>query len=253
MTLMRAVSASPSCLRWADSCGLCLHDHNVENQQQLIGRYGDKDTLREAKHLGMLLIGTLVGAAEAGSLAKVQALVEEFKCSIFGDSIAAAAFYGHLEICQFLAAQQPQYLLELKPDLRQFILQKQTERACSNAALAGHVETLQFWLHKAAQIGFTAAPHLACQLAVQAGRINVLQCLQQQGLFTDDAPLLQLALIDAGCYCQLAVAQWLRQQGAEWPAKLGRTEYYNIPAMQWPAAAVEWARSEGCTSQLLEL
>jgi hypothetical protein len=220
---MRAVFASPSCLRWADSCGLCLHRYGAEKQQQqqLIGRYGDMDTLREARKLGMPLVcGTLVGAAETGSLAKVQTLLQEFECRIFGDCMAAAAFYGHPEICQFLVSQQPQDLLELMPDLRQFILEQQAERACSNAALAGHIETLQFWLHEAAQIGFTAAPRLACKMAIQAGRINVLQRLQQQGLFTDDALLLQLALTEAGCYCQLAVAQWLRQQGAEWPDEL---------------------------------
>jgi hypothetical protein len=84
MTLMRAVFASPSCLRLAVRHGLCLHDYNAEKPQlQLIGRYGDIDTLREADNLGMLLYySTLSGATETGSLAKVQALVEELGCII---------------------------------------------------------------------------------------------------------------------------------------------------------------------------
>eukprot|EP00953_Heterococcus_sp_UTEX-ZZ885_P016491 9272-Heterococcus_DN1.PRE.3 len=45
----------------------------------------------------------------------------------------------------------------------------------------------------------------------------------------------------AGVY-QLVIAQWLRQQGAEWPTQL------RSHGRPWGAAALQWARDEGCTS-----
>jgi hypothetical protein len=42
----------------------------------------------------------------------------------------------------------------------------------------------------------------------------------------------------------MAAAQWLRQQGAEWPAVLGKFH------IKWSGTLLQWARREGCTSEL---
>jgi hypothetical protein len=47
----------------------------------------------------------------------------------------------------------------------------------------------------------------------------------------------------AGSHGHLAAAQWLRQQGAAWPAVLRVNRDY-----WWSGAVLAWARAEGCTS-----
>jgi hypothetical protein len=49
----------------------------------------------------------------------------------------------------------------------------------------------------------------------------------------------------AGLLRKSAAAQWLRQQGAAWPAVLIYDGY------MWGIEAVQWARGEGCTSPLI--
>jgi hypothetical protein len=51
----------------------------------------------------------------------------------------------------------------------------------------------------------------------------------------------------AGGHDRLEVAQWLRQQGAEWPLVL-RTNYHTGGPVSWHGATFDWARAEGCTS-----
>jgi hypothetical protein len=52
------------------------------------------------------------------------------------------------------------------------------------------------------------------------------------------------ALNVAGSLDMLAVAKWLRQHGAEWPAVL-RSPLYDDP---WRGETLAWARAEGCTA-----
>jgi hypothetical protein len=58
--------------------------------------------------------------------------------------------------------------------------------------------------------------------------------------------LLSKMLAAAGSKNHLAAAQWLRAQGAAWPAilqhRLGDVQ------QQWQGVALDWARAEGCTS-----
>jgi hypothetical protein len=57
-------------------------------------------------------------------------------------------------------------------------------------------------------------------------------------------------LTDAGCKeSDLPLAQLLRQKGAEWPDELADT----VSNRCWCAAAVAWARAEGCTAPALEV
>jgi shikimate 5-dehydrogenase len=57
-------------------------------------------------------------------------------------------------------------------------------------------------------------------------------------------------LSSAGHNNKLAAAQWLRQQGADWPAVLVHNVHVasHTIAMPWPTKAVAWAREQGCTS-----
>jgi hypothetical protein len=50
----------------------------------------------------------------------------------------------------------------------------------------------------------------------------------------------------AAAHDQLAAAQWLRQQGAEWPDQLRNDLLF------WTGETLAWARSEGCTSPQLQ-
>jgi hypothetical protein len=63
--------------------------------------------------------------------------------------------------------------------------------------------------------------------------------VQQQGIvFTADELTVMLNIGAASN--KLAAAQWLRQQGAEWPDSL----------YCWSQDIVAWARLEGCTSPI---
>jgi hypothetical protein len=46
----------------------------------------------------------------------------------------------------------------------------------------------------------------------------------------------------AASHHHLAAAQWLRQQGAEWPTVL------RFDMQSWDTDVLQWARDEGCTS-----
>jgi hypothetical protein len=78
---------------------------------------------------------------------------------------------------------------------------------------------------------------MVCSSAAMGGSVDVMVYLQQQGIqFTAD--VLKDMLDHAGVHNKLAATQWLRQQGAEWPAVL----------RAWPGEVLAWARAEGCTS-----
>jgi hypothetical protein len=82
--------------------------------------------------------------------------------------------------------------------------------------------------------------------SVDSNTILMLQWLQQRGIF-DSAATLTLALNYAGANnTGLAAAQWLRQQGADWPAVL--YSEHEVKPGPWCDATLEWARAEGCTA-----
>jgi hypothetical protein len=76
-------------------------------------------------------------------------------------------------------------------------------------------------------------------LTARGGSVEALVCLQQLGVLTDTA-LLSDMLNEAGSHNQLAAAQWLKEQGAQWPAVFGW--------QRWSDEVLEWARAEGCTA-----
>jgi hypothetical protein len=74
-----------------------------------------------------------------------------------------------------------------------------------------------------------------------------MQYLQQQGLVSTAAQLSEM-LNAAGAYDKLVAAQWLREQGAVWPAMLIFESRF-----RWSSEMIKWARQQGCTSADTEI
>jgi hypothetical protein len=113
----------------------------------------------------------------------------------------------------------------------------------SSAASNGVFETVQALYDRGCPIDV----HAVCSAAARHGRVDVLEYLLQlpdQSQWT--AKQLTALLNLAGINEHLAVAKWLRQQGAEWPTVLGDT------TEKWQGKLLQWARRTGCTSPLAE-
>jgi hypothetical protein len=135
--------------------------------------------------------------------------------------IAAAARMGHTAMCEYLHAEHFPWNVS----------------ACTSAASSGHVGTLR-WLHEH-DCPWSAAR--TCEAAAAGGSIAAIEYVLQQGLvFTPE--LLTVTLNAAGAHNKLAAAQWMRQQGAEWPSVLRAHDTV------WSGDTLAWARAEGCTS-----
>jgi hypothetical protein len=272
MTLYSSVFASPSRVRLAHELGI---DCSEDSYKLAAGMHGTVQTLAAAYELGMSFSAvTMLGAAECNQLSVVQFLrargcawdwkvtgaavrrgnfemllwLRRSGCEwkpqyILGDAassgniemtawvkqqpgvvcdeyaMAAAAQNGHTAMCEFLRAEQCPW----------------DKDACHDAARNGHVHTLK-WLHE------HGCPWHAVTLreeAAEGGSVDVMAYLQQEGLL-DTAAVLRDMLNIAGVYSNLAAAQWLRQQGAKWPAVLRNA------GTAWSSEMKAWARAQGC-------
>jgi hypothetical protein len=108
---------------------------------------------------------------------------------------------------------------------------------CAMAASRGHAETLQ-WL---TERGCPVHADLVCSKAAESGSVEVMLYLQQRG-FLATAAVLTSMLNAAGAHNKLLAAQWLKQQGANWPPVLKHC------GTSWSGDALTWARAQGCTS-----
>jgi hypothetical protein len=99
------------------------------------------------------------------------------------------------------------------------------------AARSGHVDIVR-WLQ---EHGCPYDATKACQAAAVGGSIDVLMYVQQQGMVSTPAVLRGMLNI-AAVSDKLSAAQWIRQQGAQWPAVLK----YN--GRKWSGKALVWAR-----------
>jgi hypothetical protein len=80
-----------------------------------------------------------------------------------------------------------------------------------------------------------------CIKAAQGGSIEVMHyLLNEAALATPE--ILQEMLNAAGAWEHLEAAQWLKQQGAEWPDVLQHG------VREWTGARLVWARQQGCTA-----
>jgi hypothetical protein len=218
MTLFSAVFASPLLVRHAQAHEL---DCTTERYQRAAGRHADIVTLEAAHGLGMpYTYETMLGAARCNELAVVQFLDAQgcpWDKSVFNQ----AATQGHTAMCAYLHGEHCPWNTD----------------TCAYAAINGHASTLR-WLHEhgcpwnSSGIGISAAV---------GGSVDTIVYLQQQGIEFTAGKLTDM-LNAAGAYNKLAAAKWLRQQEAEWPAKL---DWFNT---QWSGETLAWARAEGCTS-----
>jgi hypothetical protein len=224
-----AIFASPGCLRLAVACGLPLDGPSTLRMQFFAGQYADIATLQAAQELGLRLDAVVIGAAHAGSVAKLKWLHSVLGCSFDEFTMRTAAGSGQLRACQYLHSVGCPW----------------NASACKWAACVSHIETLR-WLRESGCPWDVAA---ISSEAARAGRVEVMAYLQQQGVLTTAAVSHMLLL--AGVHNQLAAAQWLKQQAAaEWPPVLQWRQ------RSWQGAVLEWARAEGCTApshQLLDL
>jgi hypothetical protein len=159
-------------------------------------------------------------AALSGSIPMMQ-YARQLGGTVGAGTMSCAASKGHLNMCKHLHSEQCPWDAE----------------ACADATRFGHLEVLR-WLR---------AGDCPCDLnrvaeeAAAGGRLHILEYLHNEGLL-DNAELLTDALKAAGAWHQLAVAQWLRQQGAQWPALL------QAEGLEWRDELLAWARAEGCTA-----
>jgi hypothetical protein len=243
MTLYSSVFASPSRVKL---------DCTSESYQRAVGKYADIATVVAAHELGMQYTqATMAAVAQRNKLAEVQYLHSEgcpwaplllrqalssryFElarwCYEHGCSwgSARAAYFpaesGNVELMAWVL-QQPGTELDAdvmmaassKGDL--LMCQYLHTRRCpwdtssmNEAAHDGHVDLLH-WL---VDSGCPWDAQDLCWHAAHGSSVEVLKYLQQQGLLTSMVVLRDL-LMAAAIYSKDDAAQWLREQGAEFP------------------------------------
>jgi hypothetical protein len=251
MTLYSSVFASPARVQVAHCSGLNL---NKPQCQYAAGKYASAATLLAACALGaQVTIATLKGAAAAGDLTKLMWLHSKQQCRL-GDGISLhAAMSGSVAVLSWLSEHSTGF----------------TAVTCAMAARYNQLGALQFLRAADCDWGVIVSDAAAetasfetlrwcrehgcpwdsasiCEAAARGGSVQVLCYLQQRGMVITPAQLTAM-LNAAGAHSKLAAAQWLREQGAEWPAILRYEELYHKP-LKWSGAALAWARAEGCDS-----
>jgi hypothetical protein len=92
------------------------------------------------------------------------------------------------------------------------------------------------------ELGYPWDDTSICITAASSGKVAIMEYLLQQGVVPTAAQLTDM-LNAAGAHSHMHAAQWLRQQGAEWPTVLRFGMYHT-----WYGEALAWARAEGCKS-----
>jgi hypothetical protein len=181
---------------------------------------------------------SVASAAHSGNIEMVQWLQQRYGWKLGRSVMATAIRSGQTAMCQYLISQQQHPLCFFD---------------CVEAASCGHLDTLMWlceqgcsmmydpeaMLHAAAKGGCTAVMEYVLQQGV------VSEYVLQKGVVSDSAHLTDM-LQAAGAYKRLAAAQWLRQQGAEWPDSL--TYYWRGRCKRWKGEVLAWARAQGCTA-----
>jgi hypothetical protein len=158
--------------------------------------------------------------AQSGNVELLRYLNEQ-GCVFTAAVMSTAALWGHTQACKYLHDEQCAW----------------DATACRNAMRAGHVDTLRY-LHEQ---GCPWDLQAARAAAAKQGHVATITYALSAAPAASAAQLTEL-LNAAGSRNRLAAAQWLRQQGAEWPAVL-RYEWRS-----WSSSTLQWARNEGCTS-----
>jgi hypothetical protein len=208
----------------------CLHENGCEWHDNCCGRAGatgDVVQLQWLRDHGAPLNTKAAYEAAMGGCVPVFEILQQEGVAFNSDVMHKAAEHGHLQLCQWLHTAGCNWDVH----------------ACTAAARRQHLETLR-WLHES---GCPWHAHSICRQAVTNGNsksFELLQYMLSAGELTSAALLTELLLL-AGAHEQLAVAKWLRQRGAQWPAVLC-FNWYSI--RRWSGEVLAWAREGGCTS-----
>jgi hypothetical protein len=196
-------------------CSIAIEKGNLEAMRWLY----ENGCPQCSRYLGEL-------AAEGGSIEALR-YAKEQGCVFTEDLIIFAARGGHVPVLEYLHSEQ----CPLPADTG----------ACSVAFLGNHVDALR-WLH---EHGCPWNVNESCKWAAQEGQPDTMAYLLDNTEPLPTAKLTKLLSI-AGSRKHLAVAQLLRQHGAQWPAVLSFKKGRKNKG--WSAEVIAWARSEGCTS-----
>jgi hypothetical protein len=201
-----------------------LHSHGCPWPTQLleeVARRGYFELVRWCHKRGCPWVAMTAPyhAAQSGNVELMAWVLQQPGTQLSGAAMNAAAMRGHTAMCQFLHTQQCSWGIS----------------STSAAAASGHVDPLRWLVNN----GCPWDAHMLCMSAARSGSVEVLTYLQHQGLPTSIALLTDM--LDYAAYSiELAAAQWLREQGAEWPV---RFKYG-----PWRGEVLAWARAEGCTT-----
>jgi hypothetical protein len=218
-----AEAGSIDMLRWLKEHGVRYDDRAMEYAAQVghiavlsylrcEGCVWDEDTCSAAAQSGHLKALQLMrdhgcawsaesicgDAAQSGSIECLRYLQQQ-GAPFNAETMWRAAGEGHLAMCQFLHAAGCEW----------------NEVACHTAASSGHTSTLRFLRDN----GCPWKPGQVCIAAASGGYIEMMQYLLHVHKLATAVRLTNM-LNAAGAYKHLAAAQWLREQGAEWPPVL---------------------------------
>jgi hypothetical protein len=157
-------------------------------------------------------------SAAASSNTEMMAwLIQQPGVQLTAGTMAVAAWSGNLAMCELLHENECPW----------------DEDSCITAAKCDSADMLR-WLR---EHGCPCNIVQAADAAACMNRVAVLEYAAEQ--------LIDL-LNTAGVNGSLAAAQWLRQQGVEWPAVLRDNNGHK----HWNGKTLAWARAEGCISPL---
>jgi hypothetical protein len=173
---------------------------------------------------GCPIDSSLCSAAQSGSI-EMMVFARQRGCEMNARTMQIAADRGRLTMCKYLHSEGCPW----------------DTAAPHWAAYSGHVDTLR-WLHE------QNCPCSTADVAAQAatgGSIEAMRyVLHEAALATPE--LLTDMLNAAGAHEQLEAAQWLRQQGADWPRVMQHE------GTTWNDECLPWVRQQGCTAPLYD-
>jgi hypothetical protein len=218
-TLYSAVFAAAASIRLAHDCGLTFKSKEL---QCIAGRVADVPTLRAACELGLALTDeVLFGAAESGSVSKLQWFHIDQGCQLPPDICNYAAKSGSIHVLSWLKEHGSAFTasacanaaggayLHLLRCLRDESCEW-SEYACALAAKNGHLSTV-VWLHEQ---GCPWKLDEICGDAAESGSIELLIYLKQQG-----CELNEYTIAAAAQNGRLAVCQFLVAEQCPWNAR----------------------------------
>jgi hypothetical protein len=216
-------------LRASDACVVAAQFDHLNTLKLLIN-------VSEAGYA--ITYAVLKAAARGGSLLVLQWLYQQLQQqpasgpSMFDDTLMLCAIqHGHLAAVEWLSecagCSMP------------------SDAECYHFAAAnGHTHIL-LWLR---EHGIECDTAKLCVSAAQSGCMCTIEyALEMYAAERGDAPPVQL-LTDmqaAGGHHQLAVAQWLRLQGADWSTSLSYTNSFDGVVLCWRGTVRDWTRDEG--------